>query len=159
MKNAIVGCLLAALAGTASADAYDVTVSRKDSNVYAVSGKDVVIHTRYCYVYAYSEDAILKTSGYGGDLIFLDSREKCDVKAVYGASTQNPGKYRVSVSRQDDNWYEVFGTNMFIRTSMCLELALGDDAILVIRSSVGGTLIFNNGSSCVVQQVYTKMRL
>jgi len=41
---------------------------------------------RYCYVYAYSEEAIFKTPGYGGEVIFFDNKDKCDVKtAVPGA--------------------------------------------------------------------------
>jgi hypothetical protein len=88
--------------------------------------KDIIIQTRCCYAYAYSEDAILKSGGGGGELIFLSSKDRCDVKAVYGASPPKPGRYSVSVSRAEDEWYEVFGTDAFIKTSMCLSLALGE---------------------------------
>src|SRR3546814_4014043 len=70
-----------------------------------------------CYVYAYSEEAIFKASGYGGELIFFDSKDKCDVKAVFGLSKQKAGKYVVTVSREDDDWYEVLGTDSYIKTS------------------------------------------
>jgi hypothetical protein len=92
------------------AENYEVNLTRKGSNVYKVDGKDIIIQTRYCYVYAYSEEAILKSSGYGGEVIFFDSKDKCDVKAVFGVSKQKPGKYVVTVSHEDDDWYEVFGT-------------------------------------------------
>lgn len=89
------------LAVPAWADNYEVNLTRKSANVYKVDGKDIIIQTRYCYVYSYSEEAIFKTSGYGGEIIFFDSKDKCDVKAVFGVSTQKPGKYVVTVSHED----------------------------------------------------------
>lgn len=141
------------------AENYEVNLTRKGSNVYKVDGKDIIIQTRYCYVYAYSEEAIFKTSGYGGEVIFFDSKDKCDVKAVFGSSKQKPGKYVVTVSREDDDWYEVFGTNSYIKTSACLSLALGEEAYLTVATSGFGMLRFKDGNDCMVEGVYTKMRL
>ena len=106
-----------------------------------------------------SEEAILKTSGYGGEVIFFDSKDKCDVKAVFGLSKQEPGKYVVTVSHEDDDWYEVFGTNSYIKTSSCLSLALGEEAYLTISPSGFGRLRFEDGDDCMVEGVYTKLRL
>ena len=158
--------LLAALAALTSLQAapafaknYEVNLTRKGSNVYKIDGKDIIIQTRYCYVYAYSEKAIFKTSGYGGEVIFFDSKDKCDVKAVFGVSKQKPGKYVVTVSHEDDDWYEVFGTSSYIKTSSCLSLALGEEAYLTIANSGFGRLRFKDGNDCMVEGVYTKMRL
>jgi len=140
-------------------DNYEVNLTRKGSNVYKVDGKDIIIQTRYCYVYAYSEEAIFKTAGYGGEIIFFDSKDKCDVKAVFGVSSQKPGKYVVTVSHEDDDWYEVSGTNSYIKTSSCLSLALGEEAYLTIASSGYGRLRFEDGNDCMVEGVYTKLRL
>lgn len=118
-----------------------------------------LIQTRYCYVYAYSEEAIFKTSGYGGEVIFFDSKDKCDVKGVFGLSKQEPGKCVVTVSHEDDDWYEVFGTNSYIKTSSCLSLALGEEAYLTISPSGFGRLRFDDGDDCVVEGIYTKLRL
>jgi hypothetical protein len=109
---------------------YEVNVTRKASNIYRVDGKGVFIQTQYCYVYAYSEEAIFRSNWYGGELIFVDSRDKCDVKAVFGKANQAPGKYAVRVTRESDDWYEVFGANVYLQTSMCLSLALGQEAFL-----------------------------
>jgi hypothetical protein len=141
------------------AENYEVSLTRKGSNVYKVDGKDIIIQTRYCYVYAYSEEAIFKSSAYGGEVIFFDSKDKCDVKAVFGVAKQKPGKYVVTVSREDDDWYEVFGTNSYIKTSSCLSLALGEDAYLTISPSGFGSLRFRDGDDCMVEGVYTKLRL
>src|SRR3546814_8356649 len=98
-----------------------------------------------CYVYAYSEEAIFKASGYGGELIFFDSKDKCDVKAVFGLSKQKAGKYVVTVSREDDDWYEVLGTDSYVKTSTCLSLALGEEAYLTISASGFGQLRIEDG--------------
>lgn len=156
---ATLATLMSLQAAPALAENYEVNLTRKGSNVYKIDGKDIIIQTRYCYVYAYSEEAILKTSGYGGEVIFFDSKDKCDVKAVFGLSKQEPGKYVVTVSHEDDDWYEVFGTNSHIKTSSCLSLALGEEAYLTISPSGFGRLRFEDGDDCMVEGVYTKLRL
>ena len=156
---AALAAMMSLLAAPAQAENYEVNLTRKGSNVYKIDGKDIIIQTRYCYVYAYSEEAIFKTSGYSGEVIFFDSKDKCDVKAVFGVSKQKPGKYVVTVSREDDDWYEVFGTNSYIKTSSCLSLALGEEGYLTISPSGFGRLRFKDGDDCMVEGVYTKMRL
>lgn len=162
MKKTLLATLAALMtlqAGPVLAENYEVSLTRKGSNVYKIDGKDVIIQTRYCYVYAYSEEAIFKASGYGGELIFFDSKDKCDVKAVFGLSKQKPGKYVVTVSREDDDWYEVLGTDSYIKTSTCLSLALGEEAYLTMSASGFGQLRFEDGDDCMVEGVYTKLRL
>jgi hypothetical protein len=162
MKRKLLAALTALMsfqAAPALAENYEVNLTRKGSNVYKIDGKDIIILTRYCYVYAYSEEAIFKSSGYGGEVIFFDSKDKCDVKSVFGVSKQKPGKYVVTVSREDDDWYEVFGTSSYIKTSSCLSLALGEEAFLAISNSGFGRLRFKDGNDCMVEAVYTKLRL
>ncbi len=156
---AALAAMMSLLAAPAQAENYEVNLTRKGSNVYKIDGKDIIIQTRYCYVYAYSEEAIFKSSGYGGEVIFFDSKDKCDVKAVFGVSKQKPGKFVVTVSREDDDWYEVFGTSSYIKTSSCLSLALGEEAYLTISPSGFGRLRFDDGDECMVEAVYTKLRL
>lgn len=162
MKKTLLATLAALMtlqAGPVLAENYEVNLTRKGSNVYKIDGKDIIIQTRYCYVYAYSEEAIFKASGYGGELIFFDSKDKCDVKAVFGLSKQKPGKYVATVSREEDDWYEVLGTDSYIKTSTCLSLALGEEAYLTISASGFGQLRFEDGDDCMVEGVYTKLRL
>ena len=144
----------------AAAGDYDLSVTRKGSNLYKVDGKDIYIHTRYCYEYVYSEDSLLRMSGTSGKIVFIDEGSSCDVKAVYGDSGASPGKYKVSVSREDDDWYEVFGTDTFIKTSACLSLALMEDAILNLSGPGYGSLYFiDDDDDCMVEGVYSKLRL
>jgi hypothetical protein len=158
-KLAIALVTLLSLCGSSFAATYEVSVTRKAQNLYRVGGKNVLIQTRYCYVYAYSEESIFKWDGYDGKIIFIQSKESCDVKGAYGASNQKAGKYSVTVSRQDADWYEVFGTSTFIKTSSCLSLALGEEAFLSLSAGGYGQLIFKDGDSCMVEGVFTKLRL
>ena len=141
MKKAF-AALLMMNAGTAAAGDYDLSVTRKGSNLYKVDGKDVYIHTRYCYEYVYSEDSLLRMSGVSGKVVFIDEGSICEVEAVYGESDASPGKYKVTVSREDDDWYEVYGTDTFIKTSACLNLSLGDEAILKLSRPGYGSLYY-----------------
>jgi hypothetical protein len=140
------------------AENYEISVTRKGSNIYKVEGKNIYIHTRYCYEYVYSENAFLKVNGYSGEIIFLDSGGNCNVKAVYASSEQKPGKYAVTINREDDDWYEIWGTGIHIKTSGCLSLALGQEAVLSITDSGYGTL-FIEGNQCIVEGLYSKISL
>jgi hypothetical protein len=157
MRNWALFVLLAVGYQIAYAELYEFSVSRASGNIYTVSGKDIIIQTRYCYEYAYSEDAVLKSRGYGGELLFTNSNHRCDVKAVFGAANQKVGKFKVTVSRDDDDWYEVFGSNNYIKTTMCIKLALGEEAVFVHKGSGIGTLFFDGGDTCMVEGVYSKM--
>lgn len=161
-KRFLAGAIAVALmtvCSPASAESYEVTVTRKGKNLYRVSEKKILIQTRYCYVYAYAEEAILKLAGRGDELIFLDSKEKCDVRAVFSSADPKPGKYSVRVTREEDDWYEVEGVNIFAKTSGCLSLALGEDAILSVDSSGFGRLTFEDGEACDVEALYSRMKM
>lgn len=140
------------------AENYEISVTRKGSNLYKIDGEDTFIHTRYCYEYVYYEDSFLRMRGYSGEIVFLDAGEKCDVIAVYGASDQDPGTYSISVTREEDDWYEVDGQQLFIKTSSCLSLALGEDAVLRLNATGYGELHVGR-EKCSVEGVYSKLRL
>lgn len=144
---------------SAIAETYELSVTRKGKNLYKVDGKNVLIHTRYCYEYTYGSDALLRMDGYGGKLHFLDEDESCDVKAVYGRSEPKAGKYRVTINHDGDDWYEI-GSDLYVQTSLCLELALAEDGILEIRPGGFGKLHFlDSEDSCTVEGVFEKLRL
>lgn len=156
----VFAAILLFLSNEAMAANYDIFVTRKGPNLYKVEGKEMYVHTRYCYEYVYSEESMLRMSGSSGKIIFLDQGKSCDVEAVFGESDASPGKYEVTVSREDDDWYEIFGTDTFIKTSMCLSLALGESAILKLNAGGYGTLFFiDSDDQCSVEGVYSKLRL
>ena len=102
--------------------------------------------------------SFLRMSGYSGEIIFLDSGEKCDVKAVYGPINQEPGNYSVTINREDDDWYEIWGEGIYIKTSACLSLALGEEAVLSLVASGFGRL-FVEGEECMVEGLYSRIKL
>lgn len=160
MKRWWIGLTLAMLASAAMAANYEVSVTRDGSNLYRADGRDLLIHTRYCYEYVYYEDVLLRMWGSSGEIIFLDSGGKCDVTGVYARNDQSAGRYTVTVSHEDDDWYEVWGTDIYIKTEMCLSLALGQEALLRLNAYGGGNLVFlDDGDSCMVDGVYSKLSL
>jgi len=44
-------------------------------------------------------------------------------------------RYSVTVTRQGQNFYHIDGTNIYIETIMCIELALGKKAMIEINSN------------------------
>lgn len=56
-----------------------ISVTREESNLYKVRYPSILIKTRYCYVYAYSEDAFV----YKDTLYFVDEDESCDIEGTY----------------------------------------------------------------------------
>lgn len=149
---------LLAFSSTVTAENYEVSVTRKGSNLYKVDIKDIFIHTRYCYEYVYGETSILKMSGMSGEIIFTEANSSCQVKAVYGKSEQAPGNFMVTVNREDDDWYEIFGQGIYIKTNTCISLALGTEAVLNLAAGGYGTLHIE-GNQCMVEGVYSRLRL
>ncbi|MBD3350440.1 MAG: hypothetical protein GF364_03035, partial [Candidatus Lokiarchaeota archaeon] len=135
------------------ADNYRLIVTRKGSNIYKVMNKDIYIETKYCYQYVYFADALLKMNGYTGEIIFIDQNSKCYVKSVYGSMLIEPGIYNISVTLINDNWYQVVGTDVFVRTNMCLNLALDEEAILKIYAD-GTGILYVADDECTVEGVY-----
>ena len=45
--------------------AYDVRVTRKANNLYRVDGTAIFVVTRYCYEYAYSQQAVMRVRSIG----------------------------------------------------------------------------------------------
>lgn len=86
MKKIISSLMLIFLCNTSivfAADYYKVNVKRIDSNIYKDLNSKTLIFTKYCYEYAYGEEAVLKYDRYSYDnkLIF-DSGTSCDVDKV-----------------------------------------------------------------------------
>jgi hypothetical protein len=78
-----VAWILLATTGPARAEMYAVEVRRIDQDLYKTD-EGVYIQTRYCYRYAYGDEAVLKYEQYAYDnkLIF-DDGEVCEVVKVF----------------------------------------------------------------------------
>ncbi len=142
-------------------DNYSVNVTRKESNLYKVTGSDIYIQTRHCYEYEYYTDAILMMNGYTGEIVFEDEEDErtCDVKAVYGRAEIDPGTYEVIISHESDDWFEVIGTDLYIQTSLCLRLDLGAEVILRVYEGGFGRVYFSDDDDYMVDGIYSRMKL
>lgn len=159
-KLTVLALIAVACAATAHADDYKVNVTRQAFNVYTVDGKDIVIHTRVCLTHAKSEAAVLRPDRFGAIIVFGESGEKCGVDEAYGPANVAAGRYAVTVSHQQDDWYEVSGGRTFIKTSYCMSLALDKEAVLLLSANGGGELVFKDDRSrCDVVRVYSKLQL
>jgi hypothetical protein len=158
-KSGLLLLILFIAPGHAHANTWEINVTRKDSNIYKITGKDVFVNTKHCYVYAYSEDTYLRVDGYDKKIIFIDSKDSCDVANVFSLIEINTGKYAVEISKKEDNWFEIYGTDNIIKTSSCLNLALNEKAVLSMNGYSTGELTFEDGESCNVDGVYSPVRL
>ena len=79
----VVAVLLVAAA--AYAEFYEVNVTRVEQNLYRDTLSRSLIVTKYCYEYAYHQDAVLiyEAYSYSNKLVF-DSGTSCDVVKVVG---------------------------------------------------------------------------
>lgn len=153
----LLATLMLLAAGAPLAGEYRVSVTREDRNLYRVDGEGLIIRTRYCYEYVYSEAAFLRTSYGTGKLTFLDAEATCDVEGVYAEANLDGGSYRVDLTREDDDWYRVDLGDTYVQTSMCLQLALGEDALLEISAAGQGKAYFlDSEDSCTVEAVYVE---
>jgi len=80
-KTIALTLLLLGMASISAAEMYKLeNVRRLDSNVCKAKG-DLIIKTRYCYHYAYGEDAIY--DGSDNKIIWKDGDSPCDVEGIY----------------------------------------------------------------------------
>ncbi|KFE52410.1 hypothetical protein IV02_08220 [Pseudomonas syringae] len=142
----------------AVADSYPISVTRKSANLYKVDGRDTFILTKHCHEYAHGDAAILDAYGTTGDLKFPEADSDCPVKAVLGKSEPPSGEYKIQISQEGDDWYEIYGQGLYIHTIGCFNMAMSEDAILQLSAGGYGSLTIED-DQCTVDGVYSKLRL
>ena len=80
----LTAAVLFTLAGVASADSYDITVSRISDNIYK-SPEGVFIQTKLCLEFALSEQATLDYDEHHHDnkITFANNKKSCRVQKVF----------------------------------------------------------------------------
>ena len=156
----VLALLICAMApGAVRAQSYDLSVTRTAGDFYKVVGKDIVIQTRRCDVVAQARNSVFTSDDHGSKLLFVDGGQDCDVKAAYGPTMANPGQSTVTVNHDADDWYEVSGASTYIKTSSCARPDRGQRATLSLGAANEGRLVFGDGTSCLVEGVYDKLRI
>ena len=81
------------------------------------------------------------------------------MKQILKETSVSEGDYKVSITREADNWYSTL-EGVFVRTKLCLSLAIGDDAVLRMNGFGGGTIIFvDDREECDIEGLFSKVRL
>jgi hypothetical protein len=147
------------LCTSAQGSDYQVNVTRKSSQLYKITSKDIYINTRACFEFVYYEDAVLRMSGRTGTIVFLDAGAKCDVKSVYGKTSITPGNYTVRLTSEADDWYSVAGSDLMIRTMLCYKSWFGEEVTLKIGSGGAAILVDEDGDTYSVDGIYVTLSL
>jgi hypothetical protein len=82
----------------------------------------------------------------------------CQVAEILTPNPQRPGTYKVVLSREADNFYRM-NNGMYLRTTMCLNLALSATAYVDV--SVGGmvgtvTIAGPMPTTCRIEGIYSR---
>lgn len=124
-----------------NAEYYKVNVKRESSDLYKVLYPNILIQTKYCYEYAYGDDAILKytENAYDNELIF-SSGTKCIVSKVFemGKTTSVHNKnsqYLIDIAINDETFF--INGKKFKAKLYCLGWDKGNKVVFVKGSSLG----------------------
>lgn len=144
----------------AGAEEFELKVVRAGANLYAVPAEDLYIQTEYCFEIEESASVRLNLDETLSRMTFQDSGAQCDVTLVYGRSTLKPGRYKLSVTRLDDNWYGLDGEEAALKTSGCLSLVEQAEAELDMQEDGTGVLSLPTvDEQCRVEGIYTRAEL
>lgn len=82
---------------------------------------------------------------------------------LMSASYAFADNYSLYIRRVDSNLYEDTRQDILIKTRMCLELSVGDNAVLIGHGGYGGELVFLDydrkpKEKCDVESVYQKIK-
>jgi hypothetical protein len=128
MRQWLVGIALVLMAvmgesQLAFAEFYNVTVTRRGSNLYRIDGSSVYIVTRSCYEYAYGQSAVLDyEQGTSGNRLLFSRTDECRVEGVY--------RPNANLTRVGDDLYRDLNSGRYIKTFACYEYSYGEDAIV-----------------------------
>lgn len=160
LRVIMMSVFLLIFSSTVWAEEFELDVVRQGANIFAVTAEDLFIQTEYCFESVTSARAVLRFAETESMLIFTDQKSQCDVRMVYGRSQLEPGDYKVSVTRDDENWYGIVGDEAALKTNGCLSLVEDAEAKLIINADGTGTLsIPSADEECQVEGVYSKAEL
>lgn len=141
------------ISGSAYADLYKFSVRRLERNFYELDRGKAYLITRYCYEYAYGEEAVVDDDS---DEIRFDGG-KCDIKKLLVPKDQSAGTYRVRVQLEEDDLYELNFSGLYAKTDYCLKYVYGSDATLN-WNGYSGRLTFEDGQTCQVSKVLSSIK-
>lgn len=153
MKRFAIIMAALSIGSPAHADLYKFSVRRLERNFYELDSGKAYLITRYCYEYAYGEEAIVDDES---DEIRFDGG-KCDIDKVLVPKDQRAGTYKVTVRREEDDFYEINFSGLYAKTDYCFQYVYGSDAVLS-WNGYGGKLTFEDGQTCRVSKFLSAIK-
>lgn len=74
--------------------------------------------------------------------------------AYFGMTAGSYENFEVQVEKISRGWYRVRAEDVIIQAPRCLELSLGDQAILSMRGSAGRLFFLDSGDACDVEGLF-----
>ena len=149
--------VLLIFANPVCAEEYEISVTQVGENLFWEPEQEVFIQTEYCFVDLGSAKVLLQANGYSG-LLVISEKTRCDVKNFFGKTQLDPGKYSITVTREDENWYAIEGKSAALNTSDCRALIKSAPAELLIDENATAKLTFAN-ETCQVKGIYSKIEV
>ena len=142
------------------AEDFEIKVIRVGADLYQVPEDDLSIKTHNCFVMKDPDILVLHLAAEGNTLIFPPKNFSCDISMIYGRSTLAPANYSFTVTRLGDNWYEVDGKDVALKTSACEVEAEQFPATLRMETRETGALLFPElDTFCAVEGIYAETEL
>jgi len=154
------GLLLAAALAAAGAHAQDgeQLLAPAGPNLYRVEGKNIYVQTLACAAASQRTRAVLMYNNSGESSVLVTDGSRCAVKSILAPTTLPLDRFSVMVTTRASEWHELFGKNAFVKTSMCFKVVFAQTVVLKVLAKDDMRLIFPDGKTCTVEQVYGPMR-
>lgn len=140
---------------------YSVQVSRRDTDLYELSGGLGFIETQRCPEPALGESATLTMAGYRGLITFSRSGMECSVTGYFAKAAVNAGTYAATVRYRHADWYAFndarLNDSYRARTLGCTESTDSHAAELTLGATQRGSFgLFGvvGGTTCQVEHLY-----
>lgn len=153
----------------AEAASYNVNVTRIGQDFYSIDGNTTILHTAFCYEYAYSEGATLSMSGFSGaydGAIRFSNNQTCDVAGAYVPVNVAAGTYNANLTIDSGGmgFYLDAVQRLVVRASpTCFQYHYYDSSTLILNYGGGvayssgmkiGTILFSDRSTCDMTGIY-----
>jgi hypothetical protein len=151
--TAIVGLLVA----LAPARADQWTVEKAGFNLYRITGQSVFIRTEGCDDAPAKGVVNVQKDGDARRLTFNDSKVGCTVRDFLAPVEVQWNEYNVLLTRdQNNNWYRVTDSDMYLKTVGCISRAMSEPAVLDLNRDGTGWVRFTDGRRCGVEHAFRR---
>lgn len=140
-----------------SAEPLGFSMVYEGKNLFRVIDRDLFVQTKVCTPPATKGAPLLIYDEAGPDFVAWPNGQRCPVRAMLGRIDMPRDRFSVNLSKRANEWYEVFGLNLYLRTSLCVRMVIGEEAMLNVLAKDDIRLQFSDGQMCAVKGVYGRL--